>query len=115
MTLARELPPVDSTRRVEILDAAAAMFAASGPQASLKEIADACGILPGSLYHHFESKEAIVRELVERYRSDVDAASVTARHALKHSAEPDPDALVVELATAIAVGAARHRGALLLT
>ena len=35
-----------------------------GFRASLKEIADARGILPGSLYHHFDSKEAIIIELV---------------------------------------------------
>lgn len=113
MTLARELPPVDGTRRNEILDAAAAMFASSGPQASLKEIADACGILPGSLYHHFESKEVIVRALVERYHADVDIAAAAARQSLSKGA--DPDAVVLDLATAIATGAARHRGALLLT
>ena len=64
---------VGGTRRTEILDTAAALFASSGLRTSLKEIADACGILPGSLYHHFESKEAIIVELVERYRADLDA------------------------------------------
>ena len=39
---------------------------------SLQEIADAAGILPGSLYHHFESKEAILVELVRRYYADLD-------------------------------------------
>jgi len=57
---------VGGSRRTEILDTAAALFASSGLRTSLKEIADACGILPGSLYHHFESKEAIIVELVER-------------------------------------------------
>ena len=63
------LAAVDATaasRRDEILDAAAEVFASSGVRASLKEIADASGILPGSLYHHFESKDAILVELVER-------------------------------------------------
>ena len=64
---------VGGTRRTEILDTAAALFASSGLRTSLKEIADACGILPGSLYHHFESKEAIIVELVERYHDDLDA------------------------------------------
>jgi hypothetical protein len=34
------------TRRDEILLAAATLFAASGVRTSLKDIADACGILP---------------------------------------------------------------------
>jgi AcrR family transcriptional regulator len=42
-------------RRTEILDTAAELFATSGVRTSLKDIADACGIQTGSLYHHFES------------------------------------------------------------
>ena len=41
----------DGGRRAEILDTAARLFASSGMRTSLKQIADACGILPGSLYH----------------------------------------------------------------
>src|SRR6185312_7242035 len=47
----------DGTRRTEILQTAAQLIATSGLRTSLQEIADAAGILPGSLYHHFESKE----------------------------------------------------------
>jgi AcrR family transcriptional regulator len=62
---------VDGGRRAEILETAARLFASSGLRTSLQQIAAACGILPGSLYHHFESKEAIVVELIERYRADL--------------------------------------------
>ncbi len=62
----------DGARRAEILETAGTLFASSGLQTTLKEIADACGILPGSLYHHFDSKEAIVIELVRHYREDLD-------------------------------------------
>jgi AcrR family transcriptional regulator len=52
-------------RRQEILDAADSVMASSGyVGTSLKDIADACGIQAGSLYHHFASKEAIAVELV---------------------------------------------------
>src|SRR6201991_4242929 len=60
------------TRRTEILQTAASLIASSGLRTSLQEIADAAGILPGSLYHHFESKEAILVELIRRYQDDLD-------------------------------------------
>ena len=60
------------TRRTEILQTAASLIASSGLRTSLQEIADAAGILPGSLYHHFESKEAILVELIRRYQADLD-------------------------------------------
>src|SRR5215510_5361688 len=60
----------DRTRRTEILETAATLIATSGLRTSLQEIADAAGILPGSLYHHFESKEAILVELLRRYHTD---------------------------------------------
>lgn len=62
----------DGTRRTEILQTAASLIATSGLRTSLQEIADAAGILPGSLYHHFESKEAILVELLRRYHDDLD-------------------------------------------
>ena len=103
------------TRRTEILDTAAELFASSGLRTSLKDIADACGILPGSLYHHFESKEALIVELVERYQRDLDELAAGALEALRHpDAEPIEDRIVA-LGTAIAQCAVRHRAALLLT
>jgi AcrR family transcriptional regulator len=108
-------PPADGSRRTEILDTAAALFAASGPRASLKEIADACGILPGSLYHHFESKDAIVLELVERYQADIDDIAKRALKAVPRSGRQDARSFILDLATDIATCAVRHRGALLLT
>jgi TetR/AcrR family transcriptional regulator, cholesterol catabolism regulator len=45
-------------RREELLATAAKIFSAKGYQgASLREICAAAGILPGSMYHHFSSKE----------------------------------------------------------
>src|SRR5580658_10164006 len=64
--------PSEGARREEILQTAGTLFASSGLRTSLNEIADAAGILPGSLYHHFESKEAILVELVRRYYADLD-------------------------------------------
>lgn len=59
-------------RRDEILAAAAELFASDGyTNTSMREVAAASGILARSLYHHFESKEAIAVELVEAYHADL--------------------------------------------
>ena len=77
-------PP--ATRRDELLGLAATMFAERGLRATtVRDIADAAGILSGSLYHHFSSKEAMVDEvlrgfldwLFDRYQQIIDT-------------EPDP-------------------------
>src|SRR4051794_16249236 len=54
------------TRRAELLDIAAKLFAERGfKNTTVRDIADAAGILSGSLYHHFDSKEAMVDELLD--------------------------------------------------
>ena len=106
---------VDGTRRTEILHAAASLIASSGLRTSLQEIADAAGILPGSLYHHFESKEAILIELIRRYHADLDRIGEIARQGLDAPDSRPAFARVVELGSAIASCAVRHRAALQLT
>jgi AcrR family transcriptional regulator len=55
----------DSKRRDEILQAAASVFARKGiSNATVRDIADEVGILSGSLYHHFESKDQMVEEIL---------------------------------------------------
>src|SRR3569832_1193019 len=55
-------------RRVEILDVAAQRFAdKSYHAASMNDIAAACGTSIARLYHYFESKEAILFDLLDRY------------------------------------------------
>lgn len=55
-------------RRELILTRAAELFARKGVAATtVREIADAVGVLSGSLYHHFESKDAIVAEILNGY------------------------------------------------
>jgi AcrR family transcriptional regulator len=100
------------TRRTEILQTAASLIATSGLRTSLQEIADAAGILPGSLYHHFESKEAILVELMQRYQDDLNRIGLEAQARLD---EPDgrPAAeKITELGTAIANCAVEHQAAL---
>ena len=75
-----ELSPPNS-RRDELLELAATMFAERGLRATtVRDIADSAGILSGSLYHHFSSKEEMVDEVLRnfmdwlfaRYREIVD-------------------------------------------
>jgi len=50
------------TTKSRILDASLRLFAAGGyDKVSMRDIADAVGILSGSLYHHFESKEQLLQ------------------------------------------------------
>lgn len=100
------------TRRAEILATAASLIASSGLRTSLQEIADAAGILPGSLYHHFESKEAILVELTRRYQEDLERIGRAAQARLD---EPDSRPVpkqIIELGSAIANCAVEHRAAL---
>jgi AcrR family transcriptional regulator len=78
--------PQSASRRDELLQLAATMFAERGLRATtVRDIADSAGILSGSLYHHFKSKEQMVEEVLRdfldwlfgRYREIVDT-------------EPDP-------------------------
>lgn len=57
--------PSPGSRRDAIVAAAAALFAVKGVTATtVRDIGDAAGILSGSLYHHFSSKEEIVEAVV---------------------------------------------------
>ena len=69
----KEIP----TRREEILAIAARVFAEKGiMNATVRDIGQEAGILSGSLYHHFESKDQMIEEVLrpvltslsERYR-----------------------------------------------
>jgi TetR/AcrR family transcriptional regulator, cholesterol catabolism regulator len=56
------------SRRDELLDLAATMFAQRGLRATtVRDIADSAGILSGSLYHHFKSKEQMVEEVLRDF------------------------------------------------
>jgi AcrR family transcriptional regulator len=56
-------------RREELLAIAGRLFAERGfRNTTVRDIADAAGILSGSLYHHFDSKESIVHELLDTFQ-----------------------------------------------
>ena len=57
-----------ASRRDELLQLAATMFAERGLKATtVRDIADSAGILSGSLYHHFKSKEQMVEEVLRNF------------------------------------------------
>lgn len=119
MTMARqtrdgteESGGADATRRTEILQTANAVIASSGLRASVQQIADAAGILAGSLYHHFESKEAILVELIRRYHADLDRIGDQALERLDQPDPPPAEDLIISLGKAIARCAVEHRAAL---
>jgi TetR/AcrR family transcriptional regulator, cholesterol catabolism regulator len=64
-----------SARRQEILDTATTVFAEKGIIATtVRDISERAGILSGSLYHHFTSKEEMIADiLVPIITSQVDA------------------------------------------
>jgi AcrR family transcriptional regulator len=73
-------------RRGVILASAAELFARKGISATtVREIADEVGMLSGSLYHHFESKDAIVTEILTGY-----LRTIQDRYAAVLASEKDP-------------------------
>ena len=65
-TVERELPQTDQTGRSRILHEAAVLFVTCGyAETSMRTIADAVDIRPASIYHHFESKDALLTEILE--------------------------------------------------
>lgn len=82
--VAESRAPRQDNRRRSILDAAAGLFARRGYHAtSMRDIAAAAEMLPGSVYYHFASKEtlllAVYSEGVERIAAHVDAATAKKR------------------------------------
>ena len=82
--------PLDSTRpdsrRQEILEQATILFGARGyGRTSIRDIAAAVGMLPGSVYYHFASKEALLAAV---YEDGIDRSIATLNEAI--SAERDP-------------------------
>jgi TetR/AcrR family transcriptional regulator, cholesterol catabolism regulator len=59
---------VEAPRQAELLQIAADLFAERGYVATtVRDIADAAGILSGSLYHHFDSKESMIDEILSTF------------------------------------------------
>ena len=82
----RGRPTRADSRLPRVLDCAARAFRRNGYHgASVREIARAVGMLPGSLYCHFASKEDL---LVAVYEEGVRRLRAAAEHALAREADP---------------------------
>jgi AcrR family transcriptional regulator len=76
-------PPRQDNRRAHLLDAAAKLFSERGFHAtSMRDIAKAVGMLSGSIYYHFQSKDemllAVYEEGVRRVATAVEEAVASA-------------------------------------
>ncbi|MXN77324.1 TetR family transcriptional regulator [Burkholderia sp. 4701] len=66
--MARTRAPDHESQREQILDLAAGKFAQSSyPSTSMSDLATASGTSKARLYHYYESKEAILFDLLDRY------------------------------------------------
>lgn len=99
--------PAD-TRRDELLRIAGDVFARTGySRTALRDIADAAGILTGSLYHHFPSKESLAVELISAFHKEIDA--LAHRPGLRADT---PLERIPEFADKVGRVAERHRAAI---
>jgi TetR/AcrR family transcriptional regulator, cholesterol catabolism regulator len=88
-------------RRTLIVSSAAEMFARKGIGATtVREIADAVGVLSGSLYHHFESKDAIVEEILAGFLDTIQARYATVLDSGRPPAECLHDLVLASLRVA---------------
>jgi len=87
-----EIATAGGTRTDVVRQTAARLFEASGYAATtMNDIAEAVGILPGSLYHHFRSKEDIAIDLLTALGQALDALATAAS---RRPVAAGPDAVV---------------------
>jgi len=91
-----------------VVQIAADLFAQKGFRATtVREIADAAGILSGSLYHHFDSKESIGDEILSSFINDV-----LADYRAAAASEGSPREVVERIVRSTSRTLVRHRAAL---
>ncbi|MCX4552803.1 TetR/AcrR family transcriptional regulator [Streptomyces sp. NBC_01387] len=94
-------------RRRELLSTAAEVFAAQGYNATtVRKIADEAGILAGSLYYHFDSKESMLDEILSTFLDEL-----WARYDAVLAAGQSPRQTIEDLVTESFREIDRHRAA----
>ena len=86
------------TPRDRILQAAMTVFRRHGfRRSSIEETAEAAGLTRQALYHHFKSKEALFRAVIERVHENALAAGQAAAEKSERAGQALPD-IVIALA-----------------
>ena len=99
---------VRSERRAHMVLLAGELFAQKGYRATtVREIADAAGILSGSLYHHFDSKESIGDEILSSFINEV-----LADYRAAVASAGSPRAVLEQIVHSTSRTLSRHRAAL---
>ena len=94
-------------RRADVVQLAGELFAQKGFRATtVREIAEAAGILSGSLYHHFDSKESIGDEILSGFINDV-----LADYRAAVSSAGSPREVLEQIVRSTSRTLARHRAA----
>jgi AcrR family transcriptional regulator len=87
------------TPRDRILDAAMLVFRRHGfRRSSIEQAAEAAGLTRQALYHHFNSKEALFRAVIERLHEDALAAETDAAKAAEKAGGSLADIVVAQVA-----------------
>ncbi|MGW3472791.1 TetR/AcrR family transcriptional regulator [Saccharopolyspora sp. NPDC000995] len=97
-----------SERRQALVEIAAELFAERGFKATtVREIGEAAGVLSGSLYHHFDSKETIADEILSSYLD-----GILATYTKIVDENTDPATTLRELIRAAFASLGPHRAAI---
>ena len=84
--------------RTRILDAAMLVFRRQGfRRSSIEQAAEAAGLTRQALYHHFKSKEALFRAVIERLHESALAAEIEAANAAEKAGGSLADILVASV------------------
>jgi AcrR family transcriptional regulator len=88
--------------RTRILDAAITVFRRQGfRRSSIEQAAEAAGLTRQALYHHFKSKEALFRAVIERLYEDAFAAGTAAIAATEKAGGSLADVIVAAVTSKI--------------
>jgi len=84
--------------RDRILDAAMLVFRRQGfRRSSIEQAAEAAGLTRQALYHHFKSREALFRAVIERLHENALAAEIAAAEAAEKAGRNLADILIAEI------------------
>jgi AcrR family transcriptional regulator len=86
------------TPRDRIIDAAVTVFRRHGfRRSSIEQAAEAAGLTRQALYHHFDSKEALFRAVIERLYQEALVAEIAAAEATEKAGGSLADILVAQI------------------